>query len=111
VKIFVFVYSVTDRESLEGLPRAIVKAKEQVGSDNFIGLLIGNKSDLNDQRVISYEEGLDLKSRYNLKYFYETNNIIEKESRQFIKKIVELKNWELNIQLWFNFFKSFATNH
>jgi len=47
-KIFIFVYSVTDRKSFENLPRAITNARMIVGADQFKGVLIANKNDCED---------------------------------------------------------------
>lgn len=57
---FLLVYSVTDRQSLEEL----MELREQVlrikDSDRVPMVLIGNKADLINERVISVEEGIEV---------------------------------------------------
>ena len=59
---FLLVYSVTDRQSLEEL----MELREQVlrikDSDRVPMVLIGNKADLINERVISVEEGIEVSS-------------------------------------------------
>jgi len=43
--IFLFGYSIVDRESFENLSRAIEEVKTEVPREKFVGILIGNKCD------------------------------------------------------------------
>jgi len=42
----------------------------------FTAILIGNKSD--KTREVEYEKGMELKIKYKLHYFFETNMSLEK---------------------------------
>ena len=71
----VVVYSIADRKSFEDVERWI---DDVVGScSNYALVLIGNKTDLIDQRVVSYEEGKMLAQKFKVP-FYETSVLFEK---------------------------------
>jgi len=90
VSAFIFVYSITDHKSFEKVAEAIELIVEEVPKQKFIGMLIANKSDLNTEREVSYEEGLELKKKFGLSYFVETNHFIEEKTPQIIRKIDDL---------------------
>ena len=73
---FLLVYSVTDRQSLEEL----MELREQVlrikDSDRVPMVLIGNKADLINERVISVEEGIEVSSKWGRVPFYETSALL-----------------------------------
>ena len=52
---FLFVYDITNRNSFEELNKWITMARENV--KNFIGIVVGNKMDLESEREISFDEG------------------------------------------------------
>lgn len=70
---FVLVYSVTDESSLEEL----LSIREQVfrikDSSNVPMVLVGNKCDLLDQRVLSAEDGIEVSKKWGCVPFYETS--------------------------------------
>lgn len=72
-KGFLLVYSVTDENSLKEL----LALREQVlrikDSDNVPMVLIGNKCDLEDDRVLSIEDGVKVSQDWGLVPFYETS--------------------------------------
>lgn len=72
-KGFLLVYSVTDENSLTEL----LALREQVlrikDSDNVPMVLIGNKSDLEEDRVLSVEDGVKVSQQWGLVPFYETS--------------------------------------
>lgn len=72
-KGFLLVYSVTDENSLKEL----LALREQVlrikDSDNVPMVLIGNKSDLENDRVLSIEDGVKVSQEWGLVPFYETS--------------------------------------
>jgi len=81
--VFLFVYSVTNRESFEKLNEAIEAVLKEIPKEKFVGILLGNKSDLEKQRKVTFEEGKLLKDKYNLSLFLETN----KENRDSKEKV------------------------
>jgi Ras-related protein Rab-2A len=65
------VYDITRRESFEHLQRWFVEARSN-GSPQMVMILIGNKSDLEQRRVISTKEGSDF-AQANQMLFIETS--------------------------------------
>ena len=72
-KGFLLVYSVTDENSLQEL----LALREQVlrikDSESVPMVLIGNKCDLDDDRVISIDDGMNVSQQWGLVPFYETS--------------------------------------
>lgn len=62
----IFVFDVTDRNSFDSLHQWIIDAKYATHEPHM--LLIGNKSDLNDQRVISTVEALKFATDNRMDY-------------------------------------------
>lgn len=73
---FLLVYSVTDRQSLKEL----MDLREQVlrikDMSKVPMVLVGNKADLKDERVISVEEGIEVSSDWGKVPFYETSALL-----------------------------------
>lgn len=73
---FLLVYSVTDKQSLDEL----LELREQVlrikDSNKVPMVLVGNKADLNDERLISVEEGIEVSSKWGRVPFYETSALL-----------------------------------
>ena len=63
-----FVFDITNRESFNIIPVWLEKVKEN-SNEGVIGILLGNKSDLDDMREISFQEGKKLGDDFNFKYF------------------------------------------
>ncbi|CUS21166.1 LAQU0S02e07448g1_1 [Lachancea quebecensis] len=97
---FLLVYSVTDRQSLEEL----IELREQVlrikDSTRVPMVLVGNKADLQDERVISVEEGIEMSSNWGRVPFYETSALLRSNVdevfvdavRQIIRNEIEAQN-------------------
>jgi len=64
-KAIIFVYAINSRDSFEDVNDWISTAKQHCDNEEFIGCLIGNKLDLERQRQVSYEEGLELAQQNN----------------------------------------------
>ena len=73
------LYDVTDKDSFKNLSNWLIEI-EKNSSKNVIKVLIGNKTDLEDKRVISKNQGKDFADTYGLK-FVETS----------VKKILMLR--------------------
>ena len=61
------LYDVTDKDSFKNLSNWLKKKKKNA-SKNVLKVLIGNKSDLEDKRVISYNQGKEFADTYGLKF-------------------------------------------
>ncbi|KAI8903773.1 small GTPase superfamily, partial [Gorgonomyces haynaldii] len=62
---FICVYSVTSRSSFEEIPafyQQILRVKDR---DHYPIILVANKCDLMEERVVSRQEGLDLAARFD----------------------------------------------
>jgi len=76
---FILVYAINDRESFDYLDEKrdrILKMKKDVYCPI---ILVGNKSDLENQRKIQYDEGVNLAKRWGC-YFFETSVLVIKLS-------------------------------
>eukprot|EP01130_Rhizamoeba_saxonica_P010074 TRINITY_DN4125_c0_g1_i1.p1 TRINITY_DN4125_c0_g1~~TRINITY_DN4125_c0_g1_i1.p1 ORF type:complete len:563 (-),score=111.83 TRINITY_DN4125_c0_g1_i1:401-1894(-) len=64
---FLILYSVTDRYSFERIDH-ILSEVHSLGSETQSIVIVGNKIDLVDDRVVSYEEGYQLAAQYGYKF-------------------------------------------
>ena len=78
-------YDITDKESFDSI-KEWMQSIYEIKDNNFPIVLIGNKIDLEDERIVTKEEGESESVKYNIK-FYETSckdNINIKESILFL---------------------------
>ena len=68
----VIVYSITDSSSFDSIDNWVKELKANSSPDIKV-FLIGNKIDLEDQRVVSTEQGKMLQNDYNLDLFVESS--------------------------------------
>ena len=61
------IYDITSRESFKNLESWLIEI-EKNASENVLKILIGNKNDLENERVISKEEGQDFANRYSMQF-------------------------------------------
>jgi len=61
---FILVYSITDQQSFETINDIYDRLVEELGIKNVPLILIGNKSDLNEKRRISFDAGNSLAQRW-----------------------------------------------
>ncbi|MFX1453350.1 MAG: Rab family GTPase [Promethearchaeota archaeon] len=68
------VFDITNRESFESVKEWFKELEDFIGGREIPIIIIGNKSDLKDQRVIQYEDGVEivtgLSNKPNLKISY-----------------------------------------
>ena len=90
----VLMYDITNKKSFDSISGWMESIKESKG-DNFPVVLVGNKSDLNEKREVTKEEGKKLANNYKI-YFFETSNKIgtnvEECCSKLINKILEKKD-------------------
>ena len=61
------IYDVTDKDSFKNISNWLIEI-ERNASKNILKVLIGNKCDLEDKRVISYTQGKEFADTYGLKF-------------------------------------------
>ena len=87
------MYDITNQVSFDSISKWMEGIEANKG-DDFPIVLIGNKCDLADKRVILLEEGEELSKEYNLP-FYETSckdgTNIEKSVLDLVNRIIEKK--------------------
>jgi len=100
------VYDITNRSSFENLNSWLIEI-EKNGNKNVYKLLIGNKSDLEDQRKVSKEEGKEFAEINGMEFFetsakenYQVQDAFIQLTRDVIKtKDKSLEKNEKNIKL------------
>jgi len=94
----ILLYDITNIGSFESIQNWMSGINELKGK-NFPAILIGNKCDLNEDRVISYSKGKELAQSLGIN-FYETSskdNInIEESNLDVINKIIEYRDKKKN---------------
>ena len=93
VQGIVLVYDISNEDSFRNINNWILKIK-----DNFLNvqyILVGNKCDLENERIISKKDGMNLAKKYNFKFF-ETSavngNYIDDAFYNLIYEIMKRKN-------------------
>ena len=93
------VYAINNKESFEHLDNWLKEVKYTNNPDTKI-FLIGNKSDLNNERKITYEEGKKYAENFEFSYFLETSaktgekvdDIMIKAAQILYKEYIEYEN-------------------
>ena len=99
----IIVYSVCNKNSFQHVESWIKELKTN-SEKNIKIILVGNKTDLNNERKISFEEGENMKNRHNIDYFIETSaktgknakNVLIESAKILYKEYTKLKNKEDN---------------
>ena len=92
----ILMYDITDRKSFESIPDWIKSVKDAKGS-NFPMILLGNKLDKEDVRVIKEKEGKELADEYNIKFFETSNKTgtnIQEAGLALVNEILKINNLE-----------------
>lgn len=64
----IIMYDITDRKTFEDINYWICDIMVKSGND-FLKVLVGNKVDLDDKRIITFEEGKQLADKHNINFF------------------------------------------
>ena len=81
----ILVYAINSRQSFDNLENWITQLKKNALPDSRI-ILLGNKSDDNDNRKVTFEEGKALCDKYNLDFFMEVSAKNGFTSPNFLEK-------------------------
>jgi len=71
-KMFVYVFSVTSVTTFHAVDKMILQTLDAHEHTNIYGVLIGNKIDLKDDRMVSKEEGEKKAKRWGMPYIETT---------------------------------------
>jgi small GTP-binding protein len=92
-----FIYDITNKTSFDIIEQWYNEVKNY--NDNIIGVLIGNKTDLEDNRTVTTEQGKELAIKLNFA-FYECNSVdgenVDEAFESLVKMILEEKNKNKN---------------
>ena len=88
-----FIYDITNQTSFDIIEQWYNEVKNY--NDNIIGVLVGNKTDLEDNRAITIDQGKELAKKLNLS-FYECNSVdgenVYEAFETLVKMILEKKS-------------------
>ena len=89
----ILMYDITNKETFNSIS-SWMKSIMEIKENNFPIVIIGNKCDLEHERIISKQEGEELAKSYNLN-FYETSNKVginvEESCQDLINQILKQK--------------------
>ncbi len=97
-KGILIVYDVTEKESFEALNFWMKSFKENANKD-AICLIIGNKIDLKDKRIIEYNEGKNFAEKYGVKFIETSAKSAEGVNEAFYSVAKEIYDNEKNITI------------
>lgn len=86
------VYDVSRRETFNHLEHWLREAKEHDRDDRMVIMLIGNKSDLVNQREVSEEEGRRFAQEHNLHFIETSAKTAQNVEQAFINTAREINN-------------------
>ena len=84
------VYDITSLDSFENLNSWLIEI-EKNASKNVYKILIGNKSDLEEKREVSYEQGKEFADTYGMKFIEtsaKTNNNVQESFYTMTNEII-----------------------
>ena len=88
------MYDVTNKESFDSIKNWVTELKTHLEFNNLVVMLIGNKSDLEDKRQVTEEQGRALAQELDF-FFMETSalkNATNEVSKAFMVIIEEILN-------------------
>ena len=93
----ILMFDLTDQKSYDEISNWVENIK-QIQEEDYPMILVGNKCDLEKERIISNEEGIELSKKFNLQFFEvsnKTNKNIEESGNAIIKLIIERKQQKI----------------
>jgi Ras family len=90
ISIFIFIYSICEKESFLMLETAINSVAEEI-NDKFLGILIGTVSQSSEDREVLYEEGEALKKEKGLSMFIEAKPG-DDSLKSVLKDVLKIEN-------------------
>ena len=88
-KVAIVVYDITRRKSFDFIDKWIEDVKNERGEDNVILCVVGNKSDLVNERQVSLEEGEKKAKMLGVNIFMETSTKAGYNVKNLFKKVAK----------------------
>lgn len=88
-RVAIVVYDITKRKSFEFIDKWIEDVKNERGEENVILCVVGNKSDLTEERQVTTEEGEKKAQLLGAKIFMETSTKAGYNVKNLFKKIAK----------------------
>lgn len=88
-RVAIVVYDITKKKSFEFIDKWIEDVKNERGEENVILCIVGNKSDLADERQVSTEDGEAKAKLLGAKIFMETSTKAGHNVKNLFKKIAK----------------------
>lgn len=64
----IVTYDITDRDSFNAVHNWMQEAEKYSPNDNITRILVGNKSDLENKRAVSADEGQEMANHYGVRF-------------------------------------------
>ena len=90
----IMVYSICDNNSFDNLEFWLKEIKIY-SQPNIPIFLIGNKKDIENERIVKFKNGKQFFNEYNLQFFMETSAKIGFSSNELFKEVALYLFWEL----------------
>uniref|UniRef100_A0A6B2LJ50 Uncharacterized protein n=1 Tax=Arcella intermedia TaxID=1963864 RepID=A0A6B2LJ50_9EUKA len=87
-KGFVIMYDITQQTSFDNVLNWLNEIKRRTDSDEYVLFLVGTKSDLSNERVISAEKGMELAASLGCSFF-EVSSKEDKNVESTVSAMVE----------------------
>merc|ERR1711957_285606 len=87
----IVTYDITDRDSFSAV-HTWMSEIEKYTQDNITRILVGNKTDLEDKRVISFDEGLEMANHYGVRFLETSAKECKNVETAFTTMTREIKN-------------------
>lgn len=88
-RVAIVVYDITKKKSFEYIDKWINDVKNERGDDNVILCIVGNKTDLADERQVTTEEGEQKAKSLGANIFMETSTKAGHNVKNLFKKIAK----------------------
>ncbi|AAS54747.1 AGR257Cp [Eremothecium gossypii ATCC 10895] len=88
--VAIVVYDITNKKSFEYIDKWVEDVRNERGEENLILCIVGNKSDLVDERKVTVEEGENKAKLLNAKIFVETSTKAGFNVGALFKRIAKL---------------------